>query len=125
MNPVFTLLAFVALFSHAVLATRWEVTPLSNDTDPAAFNISNYDPALWNVTRLPDPTHLPGASVPDSDSPGDDDPQFGEECRKSGDWADFCVVDENPTKCNIAVRIPSLPVSHKPPSTSVRPPESN
>jgi hypothetical protein len=112
MKQTFAFLALVALFGHLALAVRWEIFPLVPTANIDNFNISSYDPAVFNVTRLPD---LPSSngSISASPSPADDP---DEECKEEGNNRAFCVIEADVTKCNIAVRIPSLPVS-PPPST--------
>lgn len=106
MKHYLALVAFVALFGRlAVAVERWEVFPLVTDADITTMNTSEWgawDPAVWHVVRLPD--------VPEPQSntalfAADDD------CNKDGNNTSFCVIQTDQTKCNIAVRIPSLPVS--------------
>ncbi|OIW31666.1 hypothetical protein CONLIGDRAFT_641455 [Coniochaeta ligniaria NRRL 30616] len=97
------LIAFMALFGHLVLAQteRWEIFPLVPGADIATFNATEWgawDPAVWRVVNL---TVL-SDGIADSFA-------LGDECLKEGNTTGFCNIEQDLTKCNIAIRIPSLP----------------
>ncbi|KAH8912106.1 hypothetical protein BR93DRAFT_933175 [Coniochaeta sp. PMI_546] len=103
MESLLALLIAMIIFGHRSDAQveRWEVFPLVPGADIATFNTTEWgawDPAVWRVVNL---TALP-EGITDSSAEGDD-------CEKDGNTNGFCVIEQDQTKCNIAIRIPSLP----------------
>lgn len=107
MKQFLALFAVVALFGHlaSAQAERWEIFPLVPGADISTFNATEWeawDPAVWRVVNI---TALPDAVMGSSTN------MEGDDCEKDGKTNGFCNIEEDQTKCNIAVRIPSLPVS--------------
>ncbi|KAB5571892.1 hypothetical protein GE09DRAFT_1097397, partial [Coniochaeta sp. 2T2.1] len=103
------LLTTLALLGRQALAA-WEVTALVPDADIATFNITNYNTSVWQVVHIDLPpqaqdiSHGSSAAAPVPLVDGDD-------CYADGNNTAFCVISQDPTQCNLAVRIPSTPVS--------------
>jgi hypothetical protein len=132
MKTFFVAMALVAL----AIATGWEIIPLSHDAevafDPATWNISNYDPTLYNVTRLPDNPNeanmflvdppdepnrpAPGDNLSTNQTNVDSVLETFEQCNSTGSpllRPEWCVPswEHDQTQCNVAYLVPHTPVS--------------
>jgi len=111
MKNLLPLLASLALLGRQALAA-WEITPLVPDANIATFNIANFDTSVWQAIHI----DLLSSESSESDhhSHGSATPTLlnanGDDCYADGNNTAFCVITQDQTQCNLAVRIPSIPV---------------
>ncbi|KAK3943304.1 hypothetical protein QBC46DRAFT_338792 [Diplogelasinospora grovesii] len=115
-------LGLAAWIINPVSAGRWLIKPIFyNESqpilDPATFNISNYDPTYWNVTRLPSlPAHVKARNIEMDrqimSSPNELGARDNTSCHDTGNEDDhpgYCVGSDEDGYCNLAIRIPVIP----------------
>lgn len=104
MKQMLALLTFLAVFSQIIFAAIWEIKPLVPTANITEFNIDSFNSSIWNVTMLSNHTEPGGEPLAGSSS--DDGPKCEDDANRPG----FCKLEEDETKCNLAIRVPGLPV---------------